>query len=99
MVGVVGSSPIEPTNELQESSKKKCGKSDSTPYGTEGHHGYDTANYYRWQATVVEVRLRPGWIGFDKEKRGLGRVFFRLSPASTLISCRLSGAAEQGSKE
>ena len=44
MVGVVGSSPIEPTNELQYLCKSE-----------KGSPGYDTANYnlYGFSATLV----------------------------------------------
>ena len=46
MVGVVGSSPIEPTNELQYLFKSE-----------KGSPGYDTANYnrYGFSATLVGV--------------------------------------------
>ncbi|MGO4302552.1 hypothetical protein [Cupriavidus sp. RAF12] len=36
------------------------------------------------------MRLRTGAIREKTEKRGLGRVFFRLSFASWLISCRIA---------
>lgn len=44
MVGVVGSSPIEPTNEQRTFFCKNV----------EGHPGYDSANFYRGEgATLV----------------------------------------------
>ncbi len=63
MVGVVGSSPIEPTNEYYCKNEK-------------GSPGYDTANYNRkgFGSTLVGVFFCITFF----EKARLARVFFRL---------------------
>jgi hypothetical protein len=60
MVGVVGSSPIEPTNEKEASvfrGFERCSKR----LGAKGEYGYDTANVdrYYFGTTLVEDHFRP----------------------------------------
>lgn len=64
MVGVVGSSPIEPTNEQQYICKSE-----------KGSPGYDTANYNRrgYSATLVGIFF----VSTNSKKTRLVRVFFR----------------------
>ena len=61
MVGVVGSSPIEPTNEIRKAGLPVFQAARNTPTGVKGEYGYDTANVDRnnFGATLVEDLFRP----------------------------------------
>ncbi len=68
MVGVVGSSPIEPTNEIEVAAGGSCrGFKAVQALCAQGEYGYDIANVYRnyFGATLVEDLFRPA-IWFEK---------------------------------
>ena len=60
MVGVVGSSPIEPTNEKRNSGSAGVSQAAAGAFGAKGEYGYDTANVDRnhFGATLVEDHFR-----------------------------------------
>ena len=61
MVGVVGSSPIEPTNEKRMSGLCRVFNGSQRRESAQGEYGYDTANVDRnfFGATLVEDLFRP----------------------------------------
>jgi hypothetical protein len=60
MVGVVGSSPIEPTNEREIPVFSGVSQTAVSALGAKGEYGYDTANVDRnhFGATLVEDHFR-----------------------------------------
>ncbi len=60
MVGVVGSSPIEPTNEIEYPVRRILNGSQERE-SAQGEYGYDTANVDRnlFGTTLVEDLFRP----------------------------------------
>ena len=80
MVGVVGSSPIEPTNEIRKPGLPVFQAARNTPSGVKGEYGYDTANVDRnlFGATLVEERFRPFSLSevSNAAPRKRGRIFF-----------------------